>query len=79
MGLTGEPRSNFSSNVLRIELNGPTRSYFGILDVPGIFHALIGNVTEEEKQRVEALVISHMKNPGSVIMCILCFSCGVLS
>ncbi|KXH25510.1 vacuolar sorting protein VPS1 [Colletotrichum simmondsii] len=33
----GHATKNFASQVLRIELSGPSRSHFSILDVPGIF------------------------------------------
>lgn len=71
MGITdqrGLEKSNYSSDILRIELHGPTRSHFDILDVPGIFHTLTDTVTEEEMERVTAMVISHMKKPENVIM-----------
>ncbi len=61
-------RKNFSSDVLRIELHGPNRSHFGILDVPGIFHAVTDTVTKEDMRRVTAMVTSHMKQPENVIM-----------
>lgn len=61
-------RKNFSSDVLRIELHGPTRSHFGILDVPGIFHAVTDTVTKEDMERVTAMVKSHMQRPENVIM-----------
>lgn len=71
MGITGQrgsKKNNFSSDILRIELHGPTRSHFGILDVPGIFHALTDSVTEDDMERVTAMVTSHMKKPENVIM-----------
>jgi hypothetical protein len=74
MGITGQSGSkkmNFSSNVLRIELHGPTRSHFGILDVPGVFHAVTDTVTEEEMDRVTAMVTSHMTKPENIIMCVV--------
>lgn len=61
-------RKNFSSDVLRIELLGPNRSHFGILDVPGIFHTITNTVTKEDMRRVDAMVTSHMKKPENVIM-----------
>ncbi|KFZ08451.1 hypothetical protein V501_05960 [Pseudogymnoascus sp. VKM F-4519 (FW-2642)] len=73
MGITdqrGSKKSNFSSDILRIELHGPTRSHFGILDVPGIFHALTETVTDEDMERVTAMVTSHMKKPENVIICV---------
>ncbi|KAG4431228.1 hypothetical protein IFR05_013287 [Cadophora sp. M221] len=69
-GGPSERRKNFSSDVLRIELHGPNRSHFGILDVPGIFHAVTDTVTKEDMRRVDAMVTSHMKMPGNVIICV---------
>jgi hypothetical protein len=74
MGITGQlgsKKNNFSSDVLRIELHGPTRAHFGILDVPGVFHALTDNVTDEDMERVTAMVISHMKKRENVVMCVI--------
>jgi hypothetical protein len=67
----GSKKNNFSSNVLRIELYGPTRSHFGILDLPGIIQARTDTVTKEEIKRVTAMVASHMKEPGNFIMCVM--------
>lgn len=81
MGITdqhGLKKSNFSSDILRIELHGPTRSHFGILDVPGIFHALTDTVTDEDMERVTAMVTSHMKKPENVIMFVAMSSAEVL-
>jgi hypothetical protein len=69
MGLSGETareRKNFSSKVLKIELSGPSRSHFGILDLPGIFGA--GNTTDEERDGVRVMVESYMKGPQNIIM-----------
>lgn len=71
MGITdqrGSIKSNYSSDILRIELHGPTRSHFGILDVPGIFSATTDTVTEEDMAQVTAMVTSHMKKSENVIM-----------
>lgn len=71
MGITtrkeGEPK-NFSSKVLKIELSGPGRSHFGILDLPGIFGAATGDVTEEERIGVDKLVTAYMQRPENIIM-----------
>jgi hypothetical protein len=59
---------NFSSKVLKIELAGPNRSHFGILDVPGIFRAKKDGVTDQEMKGVEKLVTSYMKKKENFIM-----------
>ncbi|KFZ14601.1 hypothetical protein V502_06004 [Pseudogymnoascus sp. VKM F-4520 (FW-2644)] len=52
----GLGRKNFSSKVLKIELSGPSRSHFGILDVPGVFSAKKTGITEQEMKGVTNLV-----------------------
>jgi hypothetical protein len=61
-------RKNFSSKVLKIELAGPNRSHFGILDVPGIFRAKRTGVTDQEMRGVAELVTSYMKKKENIIM-----------
>jgi hypothetical protein len=64
----GLESQNFSSMVLKIELQGPGRSHFGILDLPGIFSAAIGSVKRNEIAGVTALVSSYIKRENNIIM-----------
>lgn len=64
----GHDRKNFSSQVLKIELSGPSRSHFGILDVPGVFSASMDGITEQEMAGVTKMVTSYMKKPENIIM-----------
>jgi hypothetical protein len=64
----GSRNRNFSSKVLKIELAGPKRSHFAILDVPGVFSSTTGSVTDEEMNGVTKMVTSYMKKPGNIIM-----------
>jgi hypothetical protein len=71
MGLVdkkGQKGKNFSSKVLKIELKGPTRSHFGILDLPGIFGAAVGGVRDEERIGVENMIKAYMSRPENIIM-----------
>ena len=71
MGISGgkrESKKNFSSKVLKIELSGPGRSHFGILDLPGIFGAATGPITAEEREGVDKMVIAYMQRPENIIM-----------
>ncbi|KAL8872017.1 MAG: hypothetical protein Q9174_002280 [Haloplaca sp. 1 TL-2023] len=61
---------NFSQDVLKIEISGPDRSYFSILDVPGVFQSLTKGLTEEEKKGVRKMVASYMAPRQSVIICV---------
>ena len=62
---------NFSDDVLKIEISGPDRSHFSILDVPGIFQSLTKDLTEKEKFGVKHMVMSYMAPKQSIIMCVL--------
>lgn len=64
----GLGRKNFSSKVLKIELSGPSRSHFGILDVPGVFSAKKIGITEQEMKGVTKLVTSYMEKKENIIM-----------
>lgn len=59
---------NFSSMVLRIELAGPHRSNFAILDIPGTFSNAINNVKKHEIAGVKALATSYMRGKENMIM-----------
>lgn len=70
-GVTKEETSfkqNFSDDVLKVEISGPSRSYFSILDLPGIFQSLTKDLTQAEKVRVRNLSAEHMSSQQSVIM-----------
>ncbi|KAI4136224.1 MAG: hypothetical protein LQ341_005770 [Variospora aurantia] len=69
-GLKSTGRRNFSSDVLKVEISGPDRSYFSILDVPGIFQSLTKDLTSQEKDGVRSMVASYMKPKQSVIICV---------
>lgn len=66
-GLTKTKR-NFSNDVLKVEISGPNRSYFSILDLPGIFQSLTKDLTEVEKFGVKNLSTTYMSSKHSVIM-----------
>ena len=64
----GSGKKNFSSMVLKIELSGPKRSHFAILDLPGIFSAETENVTKQEMDGVRKMVTSYMQKQENIIM-----------
>lgn len=59
---------NFSGDILKIEISGPGRSHFSILDVPGVFQSLTQDLTKEEKEGVTRMVSWFMTPKQSVIM-----------
>jgi hypothetical protein len=71
MGI-GSPLSsedkNYSSQVLKIELSGPKRSHFAILDLPGIFSSRRDGVSKREMEGVTRMVTSYMQKPENIIM-----------
>ena len=73
MGISVDPsdagtKPNFSSDVLRIELSGPNRSHFSILDVPGVFQSRTKDVTAREMEGVKTLVSAEMRRKQSIVV-----------
>lgn len=64
-------QKNFSSLVLRIELSGPRRAHFGILDIPGTFSLVTRTVTQQDLDGVTEMVTSYMKMPQNIIMFVI--------
>ena len=64
----GQEAKHFSSDILKVEVSGPNRSHFSILDLPGVFQSLTKNLTAKEKTGVRDLVTSHMVPKESVIV-----------
>ncbi|KAM0078132.1 hypothetical protein ACKRZS_009656 [Fusarium odoratissimum] len=63
----GEDRKNFVAEVLKIELSGPHRSYFSILDLPGTFQNASA-VNETDQVKVEAMVKEYMNNEDNIVI-----------
>lgn len=63
----GSHTKNFATQVLRIELSGPSRSHFSILDVPGII-AWPRHVNEYELHGVKKMVEEYMREPANIVM-----------
>ncbi|KAK1707491.1 vacuolar sorting protein VPS1 [Colletotrichum lupini] len=65
----GHSTKNFASQVLRIELSGPSRSHFSILDVPGIF-SYAHDVNEAEEHGVRQIVEEYMRQTANIVICV---------
>ncbi|KAI9798528.1 MAG: hypothetical protein M1825_005333 [Sarcosagium campestre] len=63
-------RKSFSRDILKIEISGPHRSHFSIVDVPGVFHTLTNNMTADERTDVVEMVSSFMEQKRSIIVCV---------
>ena len=62
------PVSHFSREVLKIEISGPNRSHFSIVDVPGVFQTCTGDLTDNERTEVMNMVKSYMRPDESIIV-----------
>jgi hypothetical protein len=63
----GGDNKNFATEVLKIELSGPKRSYFSIIDIPGAFSYPL-TVNDNEMRGVENMIEQYMKQPGNVVV-----------
>jgi hypothetical protein len=63
----GEDKKNFATEVLRIELSGPLRDHFSIVDIPGMFRNDHG-VNTEEIGGIRKMVLQYMKMEGNIVM-----------
>ncbi|KAF4990385.1 hypothetical protein FGRMN_8520 [Fusarium graminum] len=66
----GDDRKNFVAEVLKIELSGPNRSYFSILDLPGTFQNASA-VNETDQAKVESMVREYMNNEDNIVICVI--------
>ena len=64
----GEPLHNFSEDILKVEIQGPKRSHFAILDLPGNFQSLTGTLVEHDMRLVRKMVLQHINNNHSIIV-----------
>ncbi|KAK2752487.1 dynamin gtpase [Colletotrichum kahawae] len=65
----GKGKKNFATQVLRIELSGPSRSHFSILDVPGLISNAVA-VNEYEMKAVNRMIDDYMKQPANIVICV---------
>ena len=61
----------FSKDVLRIEISGPDVLPLTLVDLPGFFHAGTSDQSLEEKDIVDQLVESYMKQKNSIILAVV--------
>ncbi|KAL2201895.1 P-loop containing nucleoside triphosphate hydrolase protein [Sarocladium strictum] len=65
-----ETAVNFVSNVLKVDLSGPNRSQFSIVDLPGTFSSAY-DVNDAEKVAVEAMTLHYMRQPENIVICVV--------
>ncbi|KAI0405696.1 vacuolar sorting protein VPS1 [Xylaria palmicola] len=65
----GPGRKNFATQVLRVELSGPGRSFFSIVDIPGLF-VNPDTVNEGEMHGIKSMIVEYMKMPENFVICV---------
>lgn len=70
MDLDGNSKA-FSTDVLRIEISGPSQPHLTMVDLPGLFLAGNKDQSDEDAAIVEALVLSYMKKPRTIILAVV--------
>ncbi|KAK3306692.1 P-loop containing nucleoside triphosphate hydrolase protein [Chaetomium strumarium] len=70
MGLNSDNKV-FSTDILRVELSGPAQPHLTLVDLPGLFLAGNKDQSEEDAALVEALVLSYMQNPRTIILAVV--------
>lgn len=70
MGLDGSDQV-FSTDILRVEISGPTQPHLTMVDLPGLFLAGNKDQSEDDATLVESLVLSYMKKPRSIILAVV--------
>ena len=70
MGI-GETSKVFSTDILRVEISGPSQPHLTIVDLPGLFLAGNKDQSEQDAALVEQLVLSYMKNERTIILAVV--------
>ncbi|KAG6008281.1 hypothetical protein E4U21_004743 [Claviceps maximensis] len=61
----------FSSDVLRVELCGPSQPHLTMVDLPGLFRAGNRDQSVQDAQTVRNLVLEYVKRPRSIILAVV--------
>ncbi|KAK4152385.1 P-loop containing nucleoside triphosphate hydrolase protein [Chaetomidium leptoderma] len=61
----------FSKDILRVEVAGPDIHPLTLVDLPGIFHSATADQDLEDKEIVDHLIESYMRQPKSVILAVV--------
>jgi GTP-binding protein EngB required for normal cell division len=70
MGLNGNDKV-FSTDILRVEISGPSQPHLTMVDLPGLFLAGNKDQTEEDSKLVKSLVLAYMRKPRSIILAVV--------
>ncbi len=70
MGLDLDSRA-FSTDILRVELTGPTQPHLTLVDLPGLFQAGNKVQSDDDAKAVTSLVLSYMQKTRSIILAVV--------
>jgi GTP-binding protein EngB required for normal cell division len=70
MGLNGINKV-FSTDILRVEVSGPSQPHLTMVDLPGLFLAGNKDQSEQDAALVKSLVLSYMQNPRTIILAVV--------
>ncbi|KAF7552582.1 hypothetical protein G7Z17_g4220 [Cylindrodendrum hubeiense] len=62
--------NNFAAEVLKVELSGPDRPYFSILDLPGHFNSTY-DVNKSDQAKIEEMIVKYMQKRENTVICVL--------
>ncbi|KAI8186975.1 hypothetical protein KHU50_001208 [Colletotrichum sp. SAR 10_65] len=65
----GPGKKNFATEILRIELFGPSQSHFSILDLPGIFSNPF-SVNDFEMDGIKKTIADYMNDIDNIVICV---------
>ncbi|KAG5940486.1 hypothetical protein E4U60_000485 [Claviceps pazoutovae] len=61
----------FSTDVLRVELCGPTQPHLTMVDLPGLFRAGNRDQSVDDAETVRNLVLGYVRSPRSIILAVV--------
>ena len=64
-------KKGFSKDILRVEISGPGVYPVTLVDLPGFFHSETAEQSPEDKETVDRLAESYMKQEKSVILAVV--------
>lgn len=70
MGIDLDNRA-FSTDILRVEISGPSQPHLTLVDLPGLFQAGNKAQSDDDARAVTLLVLSYMRKTRSIILAVV--------
>jgi GTP-binding protein EngB required for normal cell division len=71
MGIRPGAKKGFSQDILRVEISAPDVYPVTLVDLPGFFHSITAEQTEEDKKIVWQLTEKYMEQQNSIILTVV--------